>query len=97
LCDYITHLKKSGIIAPSSVQFYVAALHKFYVMNDMTSLNWKKDSLFHRRDCEADRGQTLYSFRDSATTTEDYTQKPSDYLAYVFRRAEGWSFIAEDS
>jgi integrase len=42
ICDYVIHLKKSGIIAPRSIQAYLAALHKFYVMNDVTQLNWTK-------------------------------------------------------
>ena len=42
ICDYITYLKKSGIVAPSSLRVYLAALRKFYVMNDVTQLNWAK-------------------------------------------------------
>jgi hypothetical protein len=42
ICDYVIHLKKSGIIAPRSIQAYLAALHRFYVMNDVTQLNWTK-------------------------------------------------------
>ena len=42
ICDYVIHLKKSGIIASRSIQAYLAALHKFYVMNDVTQLNWTK-------------------------------------------------------
>jgi hypothetical protein len=42
ICDYVIHLKKSGIIAPRSIQAYLAAFHKFYVMNDVTQLNWTK-------------------------------------------------------
>jgi integrase len=42
ICDYVICLRKSGIIAPRSIQAYLAALHKFYVMNDVTQLNWTK-------------------------------------------------------
>ncbi|MGA7693256.1 MAG: hypothetical protein WBV72_08365 [Nitrososphaeraceae archaeon] len=42
ICDYVIHLKKSVIIAPRSIQAYLAAFHKFYVMNDVTQLNWTK-------------------------------------------------------
>jgi hypothetical protein len=42
ICDYITHLKRSGIVAPSSLRVYLAAFRKFYVMNDVTQLNWAK-------------------------------------------------------
>ncbi|MGC2484521.1 MAG: hypothetical protein WA398_12235 [Nitrososphaeraceae archaeon] len=42
ICDYVIHLKKSVIIAPRSIQAYPAAFHKFYVMNDVTQLNWTK-------------------------------------------------------
>lgn len=41
ICDYVTHLKRSGVVAPKSISVYLAALHKFYVMNDIT-LNWAK-------------------------------------------------------
>jgi site-specific recombinase XerD len=42
ICDYVIHLKKSVTIAPRSIQAYLAAFHKFYVMNDVTQLNWTK-------------------------------------------------------
>jgi site-specific recombinase XerD len=42
ICDYVIHLKKSGIVASRTIQAYLAALHKFYVMNDVTQLNWTK-------------------------------------------------------
>jgi integrase len=42
ICDYIIHLKKSGIVASRTIQAYLAALHKFYVMNDVNQLNWVK-------------------------------------------------------
>ena len=42
ICDFVTHLKRSGVVAPKSVTVYLAALHKFYVMNDVTQLNWAK-------------------------------------------------------
>ena len=42
ICDYVTHLKRSGVVAPRSIIVYLAALHKFYVMNDVTQLNWAK-------------------------------------------------------
>jgi integrase len=42
ICEYVTHLKRSGVVAPRSITVYLAALHKFYVMNDVTQLNWAK-------------------------------------------------------
>jgi integrase len=39
ICDFITFLRKEH---SSAVTLYVAALNKFYAMNDVTTLNWKK-------------------------------------------------------
>ena len=44
ICDFISHLRKRGK-ASASVSTYVAALTKFYVMNDVT-LNWKRIKSF---------------------------------------------------
>jgi site-specific recombinase XerD len=44
ICDYITYLRKRGR-ASASVTTYLAALAKFYVMNDIT-LNWKRIKSF---------------------------------------------------
>ena len=44
ICDFITYLRKRGR-ASASVSTYVAALTKFYVMNDVT-LNWKRIKSF---------------------------------------------------
>jgi site-specific recombinase XerD len=41
ICDFVTHLRKEGI-ASGSISLYLAALSKFYSMNDITTLNWKK-------------------------------------------------------
>jgi integrase len=41
ICDFITHLKKHGK-SWATVATYTAALHKFFVQNDVTTLNWKK-------------------------------------------------------
>jgi hypothetical protein len=41
ICDFITYMRRRGN-ASASVSTYVAALTKFYVMNDVT-LNWEKD------------------------------------------------------
>jgi hypothetical protein len=40
ICDFITHLRKSGR-SPGTVSSYVPALRKFYDMNDI-ELNWRK-------------------------------------------------------
>jgi integrase len=44
VCDFITYLRKRGA-AFATVSLYVAAINKFYSMNDIT-LNWKKISSF---------------------------------------------------
>ncbi|HEY6405332.1 MAG TPA: hypothetical protein VIX38_04575 [Nitrososphaeraceae archaeon] len=40
ICDFITHLRKSGR-SPATVSGYVAAIRKFYDMNDI-ELHWRK-------------------------------------------------------
>ena len=40
ICDFVTYLRKRGN-ASASVSVYVAAVNKFYAMNDII-LNWKK-------------------------------------------------------
>jgi hypothetical protein len=40
ICEFITHLK--GDHSTAFVSAYVAAISKFYTMNDVTTLNWKK-------------------------------------------------------
>ena len=40
ICDYTVFLKKK--FSPATVASYIAAIAKFYAMNDITSLNWKK-------------------------------------------------------
>jgi integrase len=40
VCDFVVHLRKKGL-SSASVSAYVAAVNKFYAMNDIT-LNWKK-------------------------------------------------------
>jgi site-specific recombinase XerD len=49
-CDFITHLRKSGR-SPATVSSYVAALHKFYDMNDI-ELHWRK---IHSFECEMEK------------------------------------------
>jgi site-specific recombinase XerD len=41
ICDFITYLRKRGN-SSATVATYTAALNKFYVINDVTTLNWKK-------------------------------------------------------
>ena len=41
ICDFITHLKKTWKLFGHSRHLY-AALNRFYVINDVTTLNWKK-------------------------------------------------------
>jgi hypothetical protein len=44
ICDFITHLKVDHSAA--CVSAYVVAISKFYTMNDVTTLNWKKITSF---------------------------------------------------
>ena len=41
IIDYISYLKKSAVIAPRSIAVYLAAIRKFYSLNDI-QLNWDK-------------------------------------------------------
>ena len=41
ICDYITFLRENHA-SPATISLNVAGLAKFYTMNDMISLNWKK-------------------------------------------------------
>src|SRR5215207_3705018 len=41
ICDYIMFMRSKNL-APKSIGLYVAAIHKFYDMNDIITLNWKK-------------------------------------------------------
>ena len=41
ICDYVSHLKNSGVIASHSIAVYLSAIRKFYSMNDIL-LNWEK-------------------------------------------------------
>jgi integrase len=45
ISDFISHLRKKGNAA-ASVSLYIAAINKFYTMNDVTTLNWKKVKSF---------------------------------------------------
>ena len=45
ICDFITHLRRRGI-ASASISTYVSAIARFYVINDLTTLNWKKIKSF---------------------------------------------------
>jgi integrase len=40
ICNFITYIKKQH--SSATVTLYVAAINKFYAMNDVTTLNWKK-------------------------------------------------------
>jgi site-specific recombinase XerD len=40
ICDFITFMKKDH--SSATVTLYIAALNKFFTMNDILSLNWKK-------------------------------------------------------
>jgi integrase len=50
ICDFITHYRKSGR-SPATITGYVAALRKFYDMNDI-ELNWRK---IHSRKAEMEK------------------------------------------
>jgi hypothetical protein len=45
VCDFVTYLRKRGA-AYATISLYVAAINKFYSMNDIT-LNWKKTCNVH--------------------------------------------------
>jgi hypothetical protein len=45
ISDFISYLRKKGNAA-ASVSLYIAAINKFYTMNDVTTLNWKKVKSF---------------------------------------------------
>jgi uncharacterized membrane protein len=45
ISDFIIYLRKRGNAA-ASVSLYIAAINKFYTMNDVTTLNWKKVKSF---------------------------------------------------
>ena len=40
ICDFVTFMKKEH--SSATVTLYLAAINKFYAMNDITTLNWKK-------------------------------------------------------
>jgi hypothetical protein len=40
ICDFVNFMKKEH--SSSTVTLYLAAINKFYAMNDITTLNWKK-------------------------------------------------------
>jgi hypothetical protein len=44
ICNYITTF--SNKIAPRTLSLYVEVIQKFYTMNDITTLNWKKIKSF---------------------------------------------------
>ena len=41
ICDYVMFMRSKNL-APKSISLYVAAIRKFYDMNDIITLNWKK-------------------------------------------------------
>jgi integrase len=41
ICDYVLHLKEKQLSA-ATVSMYLAAVRKFYEMNDISQLHWKK-------------------------------------------------------
>jgi integrase len=45
ICDFITYLRKRGN-SSATVSTYVAGIAKFYLINDVTTLNWKKIKSF---------------------------------------------------
>lgn len=49
ICDYISYLRKQKTAAHKSVGVYVAAIRKFYSMNDV-QLNWDKIHSFEGDD-----------------------------------------------
>jgi integrase len=44
ICNFITHFSKK--VAPGTLSLYVSVIQKFYTMNDITTLNWKKIKSF---------------------------------------------------
>jgi hypothetical protein len=51
ICDYISYLRKQKVAAHRSVGVYVAAIRKFYSMNDV-QMNWDKIHSFEGYDEE---------------------------------------------
>lgn len=45
ICEFITYQRKRGG-SSATVSTYVAGINKFYVINDVTTLNWKKIKSF---------------------------------------------------
>jgi integrase len=45
ICDFITYLRRRGN-SSATVSTYVGGIAKFYVINDVTTLNWKKIKSF---------------------------------------------------
>lgn len=45
ICDYIVFLKSKNL-SPKSIVSYVSGIRKFYDMNDVITLNWKKIHFF---------------------------------------------------
>src|SRR5919197_3023537 len=45
ICNFITSLKKRQA-SYATISLYVAAINKFYLMNDVMVVNWKKVSSF---------------------------------------------------
>lgn len=60
ISDFISHLRKKGNAA-ASVSLYIAAINKFYTMNDITTLNWKKVKSFMGEHEKVAEDKTLYS------------------------------------
>ena len=40
ICDFVSYMKREH--ASGTVTLYLAAINKFYAMNDISTLNWKK-------------------------------------------------------
>jgi hypothetical protein len=62
ICDFISYMRNQGK-SSASVSLYIAAVNKFYSMNDVI-LNWKKIKSF-MGEHESCRRQTVYTFRSS--------------------------------
>lgn len=72
ICDYIVFLRSNNL-APRSIASYVAAIRKFFDMNDVISLNWKKIRSF-----EPEPGHRIED--------RPYTQGDSYYVVKLFAK-----------
>ena len=72
ICDYVVFLRSNNL-APRTIASYVAAIRKFFDMNDVISLNWKK---IHSFEPEPERRteDRPYTHQEIATLVKLFAQ-----------------------